>query len=117
MVGREGSEVLDLHVVSLPVGVGGALVGAVTGCGTAQDARIGICRVIDPNDNALPVVAVTTGNVTGVRLVLGEVPRVHDSKLALVPGGTSIDLAFVSVTTSGTDIASILKTSTVDMFD
>lgn len=61
-----------------------------------------------------PVMAVAAYDVASGWLVLGPVPRVHDSELALVPCCSSIGLAFVLVTASGADISSILETSTVN---
>jgi hypothetical protein len=57
-------------------------------------------------------VTVAACHVASGRLVLGPVPRVHDGELALVPPGSDVGLTLVLVTASGTDIASVLETST-----
>lgn len=112
MVGWEARKVLDLYIVALAIGVVGTLVRAVARCCTAEDTGVVIRGVVDPDDDALPVVTVAAGDVSGVGLVFWEVPGVHDGKFALVPGGTGVDLAFVAVTAAGANVAGILETST-----
>ena len=113
MVGREAGKVFNLHVVASSVGVGGPLVGAMTGCSGAEDARVRICRVVEPDNDALPIVTVSASNVAGDRLVLGEVPGVHYGEPSPVPGGTGVDLSLVGITTSSARIAAILETTTM----
>lgn len=112
MIGGECSEVLDFHVVALTVGVGGTLVPAMGRCSSPKDARVGVRGVVDPDDDALPVVTVAACDVAGNRLIFGEVPGIHDGELAPVPGGASVDLAFVAVLAATAGIAGVLKTST-----
>jgi hypothetical protein len=59
-------------------------------------------------------VAVAAYDVASSWLVLGPVPCVHDSELALVPGCSSVSLALGLVTASSADIASVLKSSTAN---
>lgn len=115
MIGRESCEVFDLHVVAPSGRVGGALVIAMTGCSAAQDARVVVRRVVDPDDDTLPVMAVPANNVAGDGLVLGEVPSVHDGEFAPMPGGAGVDLALVRVATSSAHVTGVLKTTTTEM--
>ena len=114
MVPGKARVVLNLQAVALSVRVVGFLVRAVAGCSTAQDTRVGVCGIVDPNNDTFPVVTVAANNIAGTRLVLGEVPGVHDTELSPVPGGSGIELALVSIPTASANIASILETSTAE---
>ena len=114
MVPGDAREVLSLYAVALSVRVAGFFVRAVARCSTAQDSGVGVCRVVDPNNDTLPVVTVAANNIAGTRLVLGEVPGVHDTELSPVPGGSGIDLALGSIATASADIAGVLETSTAE---
>lgn len=111
VVPREANEVLRLDVVALDVGGRRGRETTVARRSGAENTGVGICRVVDPDNDALPVVAVAAYDVTSGWLVLGPVPCVHDSELAPVPGCSSVSLALVLITASSADIASVLETS------
>lgn len=69
--------------------------------------------VVDEDDDALPVVAMTTENITTGRLVFGPVPSVQDGKLAIVHGGASIGLTLASVPAAACPAATILESTAV----
>lgn len=62
---------------------------------------------VEPQHNILPVVAVA--HHAGRRHILGEVPRVHDAKLAVFDGGPGVDLALATVALVGGTAVTLAK--------
>lgn len=67
--------------------------------------------IVDPDDNVLPVVPVTTIAATSRDLVLREVPGVHDRIAALVPGTTNVGLAVGWIVTAAAGTAGVVETT------
>ena len=113
MVKREPSEVFHFNIVALKIWSRCRRVTAVARCSGAENTRVGNGRVVEPDDDALPVVAVATHDVTRDWLVFGPVPCIHDSELASMPSCSSVGLALVGVATSSADITTVVEASTV----
>jgi hypothetical protein len=74
--------------------------------GPSQAEELGVLGVVrQPNDDLLPVMSVGSSVIRRVlngracRLVLGEVPGVHDAQLAVMVRGSGVDLALAAATT------------------
>jgi len=67
--------------------------------------------VVDPDDDALPVVSVATIEATSTNLVLGKIPGIHNSKAPVVPGGASVGLTVCRGVAAAAGAARILKPS------
>lgn len=106
-------EVLGHDTIAVPLWAGVLLVAAVGRCRSADHRRSVVGRVINVDDDVLPVVAVAVGDVAIVGLVLGEVPGVHNGEAAVVPcsSGVRLSLGLISAAASGG--ASVLKTTAV----
>ena len=113
VVQREPDKVLYFDIVALNVWCRCGRVTTVARRSGAENTGVGNFRVVEPDDDALPVVSVAAHNVASGGLVLGPVPCVHDTELLLMPGCSGVGLALVGVTASSADIASVLETSTV----
>lgn len=114
VVCRESRKIFHQDVVASSVRVGAGLKRAVRGCSAAKHTRIGVGRVVNPDDYTFPIVTVAANDITGGWLILGEIPSVHDGEPAPVPGRSGIELTLVLVSTSCTDITCILKASTIN---
>ena len=67
--------------------------------------------IVDPDDNVLPVVPVTTIAATSRDLVLRKVPGVHDRIAALVPGATNVGLTVGWIVTAAAGTAGVVETT------
>lgn len=112
VVRGKASKVFDLGAVAFHLGNAvGLAIPAVAGSGSPSDLGSGRVGVIDRDDNVLPVVTVASGSVTVERLVLREVPSVHDDSLAVDGASTSICLALALVAAATSRGSAILKTT------
>lgn len=99
VVRRRLGKVLDLRAVAARQRTGRDLELAVAAGAAAQHLGVvGGLRVVDPDDDVLPVVAVRARADVFDQLVFGEVPCVHDARLAgRVLADPCVDLSFASV--------------------
>lgn len=96
-------------LVILDLGVAGAghvvldragLLDELVVCGgrDAENLGVGDGRVLDPNDDAFPVVAVADDAEAARALVLKHIPSVHDALYAVLAAATLVDLGLGQVT-------------------
>jgi hypothetical protein len=97
MVDRPNAVVADQHRVAAEVRRRGSIIVSVRRSSSTDNSGTGRLRR-EPHDGVLPVVAVSQASR---RRVFGHVPRIHDSKLAVVRAAASVDLAGAAAAHTG----------------
>jgi len=114
MVLAKAGEVLSHDIIATSLRVLGLLVVTVARCGSSVEGSPGRLIVIYEDNNVFPVVAMTADKVAISRLVLGPVPSVHNGKLAIMHGGTSICLTLTGILTATSLTTAVLEPTTMN---
>lgn len=100
MVRRERGKVFDLRGIAALQRARDFLELAVAACRAAEHLGGGGSWVVDPDDHGFPVVTMRAGGDAVGQLVLGEVPRVHDTSLSVQLADTCVGLSLSRVSAS-----------------
>lgn len=113
MVLAQAGEVLSHDIIATSLRVLGLLVVAMARGGSSIEGSPRRLIVVYEDNHVFPVVAMAADEIAIGRLVLGPIPSVHDGKLAIMHGGTSICLAFTGILAATSLATAVLEPATI----